>query len=173
MGTYQEPSPSTYSSAASYFSRSASAQSTASLTYSYATAPTPTTLRTQQPRSQGDVPNAVKNLLLSVKELQECLREWSVGEASEGKVSDVYVRIGTNLNSTIQAFAFHKIDLSEILSVPKELRTVLEQCLAEDESPEVLDGYLPAIRQILYRLLEALQARQDQWRSSVGLGPLN
>jgi hypothetical protein len=57
------------------------------------------------------VPGTVQNLLISTKRLQEVLRLWSVEQASEGDVSDMYVQIGNELNLTISAFAEHQIDL--------------------------------------------------------------
>jgi len=120
-------------------------------------------------RTQGDVPTAVHNLLSSMKQLQSLLSQWSVGQASETQVSDIYVQIGTNFNATIHAFAYHRIDLSDIHSVPKELRTVLEQCLAEDPSPQVLAMYMPEVRQVLYKLLQGLQQRQEAWRMRGGV----
>ncbi|KAF9264012.1 hypothetical protein L218DRAFT_926823 [Marasmius fiardii PR-910] len=122
-------------------------------------------------RNPGDVPAAVRNLLLSMKQLQETLRQWSVGQASESRVSDVYVQIGTDFNTTMHAFAYHHIDLSEIHSIPKDLRTVLEQCLAENPSPEVLATFMPEVRKVLYRLLKGLNSRQEAWRA-VGGGQL-
>lgn len=62
-------------------------------------------------RNPGDVPSAVRNLLLSMKQLQDILKHWSVGQATETQVSDVYVQIGTDFNATVHAFAYHKIDL--------------------------------------------------------------
>lgn len=59
----------------------------------------------------GDVSTAVRNLLLSTKQLQKALTQWSRGEVSETYVSDVYVQIGTDFNTAIQAFAYHRIDL--------------------------------------------------------------
>jgi hypothetical protein len=59
----------------------------------------------------GDVSTAVRNLLLSTKELQKILTEWSVGRVSETQVSDVYVQIGTDFNTAIQAFAYHRIEM--------------------------------------------------------------
>ncbi|KAJ7800819.1 hypothetical protein B0H14DRAFT_2812994 [Mycena olivaceomarginata] len=112
----------------------------------------------------GDVSTAVRNLLLSTKELQKILTEWSVGRVSETQVSDVYVQIGTDFNTAIQAFAYHRIEMSEIHSVPTELRTVLEQCLAEDPSPRVLAMFMPEVRQVLFKLLRGLQAKQEAWR---------
>lgn len=78
----------------------------------------PATTPTQRPTitictqdGQGDVPGSVRNLLLSTKRLQELLKQWSVGQATEGQVSDVYVQIGTEFNTTIRAFACYRIDL--------------------------------------------------------------
>lgn len=68
-------------------------------------------------RAQGDVPSAVRNLLLSMKQLQDILKYWSVGQATEAQVSDVYVQIGTDFNATVNAFTYHKIDLRFALVV--------------------------------------------------------
>ncbi|TFK39555.1 hypothetical protein BDQ12DRAFT_603953, partial [Crucibulum laeve] len=126
----------------------------------------------QASKNPGDVPTAVRSLLNSTKRLQETLRLWSTGQASETQVSDIFVTIGTEFNSTVHAFAYHKIDLSDIHSIPKELREVLEQCLAEDPSPQVLDIFMPSVRQILYKLLKGLQSRQDAWKAVGGRMPM-
>ncbi|THU77064.1 hypothetical protein K435DRAFT_703224 [Dendrothele bispora CBS 962.96] len=123
-------------------------------------------------RTLGDVPSAVRNLLLSTKELQETLRRWSIAQATETQVSDVYVQIGTDFNATIHAFAHHRIELNDIHSFPKELRTVLEQCLAEDPSPDVLSQFMPEVRRVLSKLLRGLQARQEAWRAVGGQVPI-
>lgn len=133
---------------------------------------------------QGDVPSSVHSLLLSAKQLQELLHRWSVGQATEGQVSDAYVKIGTDFNTTVNAFASHHIDLryarvyvklceqctdvnhSDIHSIPDELRTVLESCLGEDPSPQTLEQYMPEVRGVLYRLLKGLQSRQEEWRAA-------
>ncbi|KAF8159902.1 hypothetical protein B0H34DRAFT_705284 [Crassisporium funariophilum] len=114
-----------------------------------------------------DVPTAVHNLLSSTKRLQEVLRLWSLDQATEGDVSDLYVQIGNEFNVTISAFAYHQIDLSDIHSIPAELRIVLEHCLSEDPAPEVLDKFIPDLRQVLFKLLKGLQNRQDKWRLAI------
>jgi len=119
----------------------------------------------------GDVPTAVHNLLLSTKQLQKILTQWSLGQVSETQVSDVYVQIGTDFNAAIQAFAYHRIELSEIHSVPQELRTVLEQCLAEDPSPQVLAMFMPEVKQTLFKLLRGLQSKQEAWRTRGAAAP--
>ncbi|KAF7307853.1 Bud site selection protein 6 [Mycena kentingensis (nom. inval.)] len=111
-----------------------------------------------------DVGACVRRLLLSTKELPASLTRWARGEVSETDVSDVYVRVGTDFNAAVQAFALHKIDLSDLHSVPTELRTVLEQCLAEDPSQEVLDTFMPGLREVLVKLLHGLKARQPAWQ---------
>jgi hypothetical protein len=146
-------------------------------------------IRTQKIQADSDVPGSVRNLLLSIKQLQELLQLWSVGQATEGQVSDAYVKIGTDFNATVHAFASHHIDLrymrasshlinmhtdmdySDIHSVPKELRTVLENCLGEDASSETLERYMPEVRRVLYRLMKGLQSRQDEWRATGGRAP--
>ncbi|KAK0207702.1 hypothetical protein IW262DRAFT_1281868 [Armillaria fumosa] len=123
-------------------------------------------------RVPGDIPTAVHALLLSTKQLQESLRLWSLNQATETQVSDVYVQIGTQFNTTIHAFAYHKVDLSDIHSIPTDLRTVLEQCLAEDPSPQALAMYMPEVRRVLYKLLKGLQAKQDAWKAVEGRIPM-
>lgn len=88
--------------------------------------------------------------------------------ASETQVSDVYVQLGNEFNTMVTAFARHNIDMSEIYAVPRELRAVLEQCLAEDPSPQVLEQYMPAVRTILYHLLEGLKNKQNDYKRAAG-----
>jgi hypothetical protein len=57
------------------------------------------------------VPSAVQNLLNSARRLLQVLRLWSVEQATEDEVSDLYVKIGNDLNIAISAFAQHQIDL--------------------------------------------------------------
>ncbi|KDQ51072.1 hypothetical protein JAAARDRAFT_140943, partial [Jaapia argillacea MUCL 33604] len=115
-----------------------------------------------------DVPTAVQNLLQSTKRLQDVLRQWSVAQASESQVSDVYVLVGNEFNTTITAFARHNIDMSEIYSVPRELRGILEHCLGEEPSPQVLESFMPQVRQTLFNLLEGLKSKQAEYWRAVG-----
>jgi len=116
--------------------------------------------------SSGDVPTAVSKLLFSTKRLQDVLKQWSTEKASDGEVSDVYVQIGHDFNAVIAAFAHYSIDLSDLHTVPAELRVVLESCLAEDPSPEQVESCMPNLRKVLYKLLKGLQARQEPWRAA-------
>ncbi|KAF9482655.1 hypothetical protein BDN70DRAFT_828908 [Pholiota conissans] len=121
----------------------------------------------QQAESKpGDVPNTVHKLLGSTKQLQEVLKLWSTNQATEGDVSDLYVQIGHEFNTMISAFAYHRIDLSNIHDVPSELRIVLERCLAEDQSPEALETFLPQLRGVLFKLLKGLQDHVDEYRAA-------
>ncbi|KAF8817093.1 WD40 repeat-like protein [Phlegmacium glaucopus] len=115
-------------------------------------------------KNPDEVPSTVQNLLLSTKRLQEVLHLWSVEQATEGDVSDVYVKIGNELNLTISAFAQHQIDMSDIHSIPGDLRVVLERCLSEDPSPEVLETFMPEVRDVLFKMLKSLHSRQESWR---------
>ena len=103
---------------------------------------------------------------------------------SEGQVSDVYVRLGNDFNAAVAAFAAFNIDMAcvkptfwnvitaeiynrELMSVPDDLRNVLEQCLAEDATPENLEIYLPTVRQIITNLLQGLRGKQSIYRRIV------
>ncbi|KAG6918165.1 hypothetical protein DXG01_016150 [Tephrocybe rancida] len=118
--------------------------------------------------AQGDVSGSVRTLLLAAKRLQELLKQWSISRATDTQVSDAYVQFGTDFNATITAFAYHKIDLSDIHSVPGDLRVSLEQCLSNDPSPAVLELHMPEVRRALYKLYEGIQARKDAWRAAAG-----
>lgn len=117
--------------------------------------------------SGGGVPKAVHSLLGSTKRLQAVLREWGDGTATVTDVSDVYVQIVNEFNAIIQAFANCLIDLSDLHSIPQEMRVTLEVCLAEEPSPEALEQYMPELKATLIRLLRGLKERQDEWRTSV------
>lgn len=53
------------------------------------------------------------------------------------------------------------------MTVPDDLRNVLEQCLAEDATAENLEIYLPTVRQIITSLLQGLRGKQSVYRRIV------
>ena len=56
---------------------------------------------------------------------------------------------------------------SDLLSVPHDLRSVLEKCLGEEPAPRVLERYMPKVRTVLYRLAQGLQRRQGPYWKAV------
>ncbi|KAG7444395.1 AIP3-domain-containing protein [Guyanagaster necrorhizus] len=123
--------------------------------------------RTGSSRAHPAVESAVTRLLMSIKMLLEALTQWSLMQVDEINVSDVYVQLGNDFNAAVAAFAAFNIDMNELLSVPDDLRTVLEQCLAEDPTPENLEIYLPNVRQIITHLLQGLRGKQSIYRRIV------
>ncbi|KAJ6581442.1 actin interacting protein 3-domain-containing protein [Mycena capillaripes] len=113
------------------------------------------------------VESAVTRLLVAIKELLESLTQWSQLKVDETTVSDVYVRLGNDFNAAVAAFAAFNIDMAELMSVPDDLRNVLEQCLAEDATPDNLELYLPTVRQIITNLLQGLRGKQSIYRRIV------
>ncbi|KAF5351600.1 hypothetical protein D9758_007254 [Tetrapyrgos nigripes] len=113
------------------------------------------------------VESAVTRLLVAIKQLLEALTNWSLLKVDESQVSDVYVRLGNDFNAAVAAFGAFNIDMSELLSVPDDLRNVLEQCLAEDATPDNLELYLPTVRQIITNLLQGLRGKQSIYRRLV------
>lgn len=118
-------------------------------------------------RSTPVVESAVTRLLVSIKQLLESLTQWSLSKSSEEEVSDVYVGLGNDFNNAVSAFAFYEIDMSELLSFPDELRTVLEECLSEEASSATLDRFLPQVRSIVTSLLKGLRGKQHLFRQIV------
>ena len=53
------------------------------------------------------------------------------------------------------------------MSIPEDLRDVLETCLAEDATPDNLAIYLPKVRAIITRLLQGLRSKQSMYRRIV------
>ncbi|KAJ8694967.1 Bud site selection protein 6 [Pleurotus ostreatus] len=113
------------------------------------------------------VESAVTRLLVAIKQLLEALTSWSQLKMDENQVSDVYVRLGNDFNAAVAAFSAFNIDMRELLSVPEDLRTVLEACLAEDATPENLERFLPIVRQIITNLLQGLRGKQSIYRRIV------
>ncbi|KAJ7720582.1 bud site selection protein 6 [Mycena maculata] len=113
------------------------------------------------------VESAVTRLLVAIKQLLEALTQWSLLKIDENNVSDVYVRLGNDFNAAVAAFAAFNIDMAELMTVPDDLRNVLEQCLAEDATPENLELYLPTVRQIITNLLQGLRGKQSIYRRIV------
>ncbi|KAG6857451.1 hypothetical protein H0H87_003518 [Tephrocybe sp. NHM501043] len=115
-------------------------------------------------KSKPPVESAVTRLLVSIKQLLESLTQWSTLKVDENTVSDVYVRLGNDFNSAVAAFAGYGIDMAELMSVPDDLRNVLEQCLAEEATPDNLELYLPTVRRIITDLLTGLRGKQSVYR---------
>ena len=109
---------------------------------------------------------------------------WSNLQLTETQISDVYVRLGNDFNAAVAAFAAFEIDMRcvapppflvqsakynprDLMSIPEDLRDVLETCLAEDATPDNLAIYLPKVRAIITRLLQGLRSKQSMYRRIV------
>jgi len=114
-----------------------------------------------------NVYETVAALLETTKHLQDCLRRWSTGKVSDEEVSDVYVDVGTKFNATVTAFMSLGIDLSDLYSIPTDLRVCLEDCLGEDASPAVLEQHMPHIERVIYRLLIGLKGKHEPYRLAI------
>ena len=141
----------------------------------------PSFLNHSSPMQRPAVESAVTRLLVSIKLLLEALSLWSTQRVTETDVSDVYVRLGNDFNAAVAAFGQFGIEmkyvlscavacccltptLSELLSVPDDLRNELEQCLSEDATPSNLEVYLPRIREIITDLLQGLRNKQTLFK---------
>ena len=105
------------------------------------------------------------HLLIATKQLLETLTQWSRHTATEGEVSDVYVRLGYEFNIACRAFTSIGVDTSDLGRVPDLLRLILEETLSQEASPKSLDRFLPRIRDIIINLLHGLKRKQQRLRA--------
>lgn len=89
---------------------------------------------------------------------------WSTARATEGEVSDVYVRLGYEFNIACRAFNAIGVDTSDLGPVPDMLRTILEETLSQEANQQSLEKYLPRIRDIIINLLHGLKKKQQRLR---------
>ena len=98
----------------------------------------------------------------------ETLTQWSRHTATEGEVSDVYVRLGYEFNIACRAFTTIGVDTADLGPVPELLRAILEETLSQEASPASLDRFLPRIRDIIITLLHGLKRKQQRLRAKQG-----
>ncbi|KAL8910754.1 MAG: hypothetical protein Q9171_004000 [Xanthocarpia ochracea] len=111
------------------------------------------------------IEKSVTHLLVATKQLLETLTQWSRHTATEGEVSDVYVRLGYEFNIACRAFNSIGVETSDLGPVPELLRSILEETLSQEASPASLDRFLPRIRDIIISLLHGLKRKQSRLRS--------
>ncbi|KAG6108228.1 hypothetical protein E4U31_007835 [Claviceps sp. LM219 group G6] len=114
------------------------------------------------------IEKSVTHLLVATKELLETLTQWSRGQATDTRVSDVYVRLGYEFNMACRAFAAINVDTSDLGNVPDSLRSILEATLSQEANAESLEKYLPRIRDIIINLLHGLKRKQHRLRQKQG-----
>ncbi|KAI9062664.1 hypothetical protein FKP32DRAFT_1573430 [Trametes sanguinea] len=118
-------------------------------------------------RSESEVQRAVSRLLSLTKQLQEVISLWAHGSAGNADVSDAFVLVGSQFDSTVHAFWRVGVDMSDLFHIPLSLRSLLEGMLAERPSPDVLAHYSPRIRKLVVDLLQGLQAKQSPYWAAV------
>ncbi|KAK0514277.1 hypothetical protein JMJ35_002894 [Cladonia borealis] len=124
------------------------------------------TYRRQNPSQQlSQIEKSVTHLLIATKQLLETLTQWSRHTATEGEVSDVYVRLGYEFNIACRAFNGIGVDTTDLGPVPELLRNILEETLSQEASPASLDRFLPKIRDIIITLLHGLKRKQQRLRA--------
>ncbi|KAL8728978.1 MAG: hypothetical protein Q9166_005073 [cf. Caloplaca sp. 2 TL-2023] len=111
------------------------------------------------------IEKSVTHLLVATKQLLETLTQWSRHTATEGEVSDVYVRLGYEFNIACRAFNSIGVETTDLGPVPELLRAILEETLSQEASPASLDRFLPRIRDIIISLLHGLKRKQSRLRS--------
>ncbi|KAJ8514244.1 hypothetical protein ONZ45_g8200 [Pleurotus djamor] len=92
-------------------------------------------------------------------ESSRLLRELAEWTEMRTRISETYVRLGSYCNDAVAVFGCSESDTSEFHTAPKELRVILENCLAADALPEDAAPHLPTVNKIRQNLLDSLQQR--------------
>lgn len=124
-----------------------------------------TDLNLQANQQLSQIEKSVTHLLVATKQLLETLTQWSRHTATEGEVSDVYVRLGYEFNIACRAFNSIGVETNDLGPVPELLRAILEETLSQEASPASLDRFLPRIRDIIISLLHGLKRKQSRLRA--------
>ncbi|KAK2879391.1 hypothetical protein FQN49_000934 [Arthroderma sp. PD_2] len=164
QGHYPKTSPSSTGSVSAIAAGDAT-QSAGGARVSSASKASSTRSNQQADKQLSQIEKSVTHLLVATKQLLEMLTQWSRKQAKETEVSDVYVRLGYEFNLACRAFGAIGMDTADLGPVPDLLRTILEDTLSQDASPQSLDRYLPRIRDIIINLLHGLKKKQAKLRS--------
>ncbi|WBW73747.1 actin nucleation-promoting factor Bud6/Aip3 [Schizosaccharomyces osmophilus] len=111
------------------------------------------------------IESSVTKLLVITKQLLESLTKWSKQLAEPDDVSAIYIRLVTEFNMTIRIFKEVGIESLDLEDFPFELRSILEETLAEIPSTESLQRHLPHVREIIMHLLKSLKYKQSLYKS--------
>ncbi|KAK9466285.1 actin interacting protein 3-domain-containing protein [Lipomyces arxii] len=122
---------------------------------------------TRRQNAISTIESSVSKLLTAAKQLLDCLALWAEGSRSEFDVSDVYVTLGQEFNITSRAFRSIGMEVSDLGDVPTDLREILEATLSRERSQAGLDMYLPAVRDIILKMLQGLKEKQAAMKRMV------
>ncbi|EPX73932.1 actin interacting protein 3 Bud6 [Schizosaccharomyces octosporus yFS286] len=111
------------------------------------------------------IESSVTKLLVITKQLLESLTKWSKRLAEPDDISTIYIRLVTEFNTTIRIFREVGIESLDLEDFPLELRSILEETLAEIPSMESLQRHLPHVREIMMHLLKSLKYKQSLYKS--------
>ncbi|KAG8683452.1 Bud site selection protein 6, partial [Ceratobasidium sp. 423] len=110
------------------------------------------------------VPTAVKaaltRLLTSTKYLLESLMEWNKGVIPETGVIQAFTWMEHDFNRTVDAFTVNGVSVSELMSVPDKLWTIIGIMRG---TPENKARFLPSVQAIIKKLVVALLAKRVEF----------
>ncbi|KAG8688353.1 Bud site selection protein 6 [Ceratobasidium sp. 423] len=110
------------------------------------------------------VPTAVKaaltRLLTSTEYLMESLMEWNKGAIPETGVIQAFTWMEHDFNRTVDAFTVNGVSMSELMSVPDKLWTIIGIMRG---TPENKARFLPSVHAIIKKLVVALLAKRVEF----------
>ncbi|KAG2237833.1 hypothetical protein INT48_002134 [Thamnidium elegans] len=89
---------------------------------------------------------------------KQILTAWSAGQVTDTQVYDQYNTLEIHFTNAIQAFESVSLSMKDMIYLPDALYICLKDTLSKD--PSCLDQFLPAIRDIILKLLQGLKEKQ-------------
>ncbi|KAF9525172.1 hypothetical protein CPB83DRAFT_860123 [Crepidotus variabilis] len=114
--------------------------------------------------------------LSSVLELYRFIYQWVQGEVQEKEIKDSYTKVLDIFKTIVLAFSKYRIDMQNSLSTSADLRTVLEEFLAQGASMANLQHYLPQVGMIVQKVLGDMKkgheryelVHRENWQKQLG-----
>ncbi|KAI9337662.1 actin interacting protein 3-domain-containing protein [Pilaira anomala] len=121
-----------------------------------------------KPTPMTEIETCVLRLLQTTKRLLATLTGWSAGEVSSTKVYEEYGTLEIHFIKATQAFESASLSMKDMIYLPYDLFNCLKKALSND--PSTMEHYLPAIREIIVRLVQGLKEKQRLIRERLDEG---
>ncbi|KAI7847223.1 actin interacting protein 3-domain-containing protein [Circinella umbellata] len=112
-----------------------------------------------------DIEQTITILLTCTKKFLEALTSWSMNQLNNDQVIIIYQHLADQFDCVKESLQAAQITMSDVEHIPEELYESLAATLDNyPPSKTALEQHLPAIRNIILRMLQSLKKKQAQLR---------
>ncbi|KAG2223745.1 hypothetical protein INT45_003469 [Circinella minor] len=114
-----------------------------------------------------DIEQTITILLTCTKKFLEALTSWSMNQLNNDQVIIIYQHLADQFDRVKESLQTAQITMSDVEHIPEELYESLAATLDNyPPSKTALEQHLPAIRNIILRMLQSLKKKQAQLRET-------